>query len=142
MKWYYHPLYRCEADAILEVAARTRIQDFKKDPDYGYGERILFYAGTQGVCCAQLSTLTDVHDGDVLTVDGHGVGAPITDDANQPAGYIVKNRITTDRRVFSVTPNTIARRLKADGLQNRIQQRSRAGERASEVLRLHRSRAH
>ncbi|MBL0940382.1 MAG: hypothetical protein IBJ03_15915 [Gemmatimonadaceae bacterium] len=119
MKWYYHPLYRSEAEAILEVAARTRIQDFNNDPDYGNGDRVLFYSGTQGKCCARLRPLEEVRDGDVLTVDGHGVGAPISDAANEPAGYIAKNRITTSQRRFSVSPNTIARRLKADGLQNR-----------------------
>lgn len=119
MKWYYHPLYRSEAEALLETAARTRIDDFNNDPDYGEGARVLFYAGTQGLCGGPSSVLAGVQDGDVLTVDGHGVGRPVTDDAGSADGYIAKNRITTAQRRFSVSPNTIARRLKADGLQNR-----------------------
>ena len=104
-KFYYHPMYTRAEEALLEVhgkrqdvPAAFRVERYLQD-------RRCLFRGHAG--------LDVVGDGDVLTVDGHGVGKELPGGA----GYMARQKLAVPGG-RARSPAWIARQLKKDGLTN------------------------
>lgn len=104
-KYYYHPIYSRSEEALQEVQGQWR--------DIAAATRVSKYLQDRACYFRVKKELAVVTDGDVLTVDGHGVGEELP----HGAGYAVRGRITVPGR-WSKSPSWIARQLKRDGLRN------------------------
>ncbi len=116
-KYWYHPLYTSE-EALKASADPRGIAD-RKVYKRKYGQGNLLYSGSGGCCCASTEKqLLVVGDGDVLTVSGHGES--VGRGPGAPAA--ARARLGTSPepgKVTFISPNTLARRMKRDGLRNR-----------------------
>ena len=89
-KFYYHPMYTRAEEALLEVhgkrqdvPAAFRVERYLQD-------RRCLFRGHAG--------LDVVGDGDVLTVDGHGVGKELPGGA----GYMARQKFALRYRVSGI----------------------------------------
>lgn len=107
-KYYYHSLFISEdvAQASDDDRGKLDIELYTDKETYSN----VFFAGSGGCCMStQRDVLDVVQDGDVLSIDGHGM----VDRNHVPTGKIGVSPTET------ITPNQLAKRLKKDGLKNR-----------------------